>query len=576
MCIACNGGLAAYTSLLARRASEVGGGGFAYSGFPTRPSPVRTIRGDGAEILFQGGTVLTMDPGRPRAETVAVSGGKIIAVGSASDLEGLRTPQTKMVDLDGGTLLPGLIDPHMHTAFVSFEDWIDVGPFAVRNLDEVIGKLRDAAGRAAPDAWVRAWQFDPSITPGQVRIERGLLDQIAPDNPLYVFESNGHIAYVNSRALDVAGVTRDTPNPPQARYVRDSNGELTGRLEEQAAMGPFILKMPLPTADETVKAISRLFDLAASRGCTGLFDCSLGAQGLGDIAILREVMALDPPIRFGGALVSTSMQTWREAGLRPGMGDDRFRIGAVKAWSDGSNQGRSGYLRQPYLNSDARGSLNYTIEQLTAAIREAHDDGWQVCVHANGDAAIDVTLDAYQAVLKDKPRSDHRHRIEHCSILHDDQIARMKDMGLSPSFLIGHVHYWGRAFRDEILGPERAGRLDPCASALRAGLRPTLHSDWNVTEIEPLRMVENAVTRTMRDGGDVLNPAEQVPVEAALRMATADAAWQCQRDFTGSLEPGKAADLVVLDQDPTRVDPSALRSIAVRETWLDGERRYAG
>jgi len=202
------------------------------------------------------------------------------------------------------------------------------------------------------------------------------------------------------------------------------------------------------------------------------------------------------------------------------------------------------------------------------------NEGWQVCVHANGDAAIDTTIDAYEAVLKAKPRLDHRHRIEHCSILHDDQIARMKALELSPSFLIGHVHYWGRAFRDEILGPERANRLDPCASALKGGLRPTLHSDWSVTEIGPLRMVENAVTRTMRDGGDVLSPAERIPVEAALRMVTADAAWQCRYDFTGLLSEGKAADLVILDKDPTQVDPLAIRDIPVRETWLDGERRF--
>ena len=249
-------------------------------------------------------------------------------------------------------------------------------------------------------------------------------------------------------------------------------------------------------------------------------------------------------------------------------------MSSSKAWSDGSNQGRTGFQRLPYLNSDSRGALNYTPEQLTDAIRDAHDEGWQVCVHANGDAAIDTTIDAFEAVLKAKPRPDHRHRIEHCSILHDDHIARMKALELSPSFLIGHVHYWGRAFRDEILGPERANRLDPCASALKGGLRPTLHSDWSVTEIGPLRMVENAVTRTMRDGGDVLNPAERIPVEAALRMVTADAAWQCRYNFTGLLSEGKAADLVILDKDPTQVDRLAIRDIPVRETWLDGERRF--
>lgn len=573
MCIACNPGLTAFAAGIARRQSDLRGSPRSFA-FP--PARARAIRHPtGAEFIFRGGTILTMAARQPRAEAIAVANGKIIALGSMDALAGLQTPATKIIDLDGGALLPGFTDPHMHTAFVPFLEWLDVGPFTTDNLDAVVEKLRAEAGRTQPGQWVRAWQFDPSITPGKLHVDRALLDRLAPDNPLFLFESNGHIAYVNSRALTLAGISRDTPDPPQARYVRDANGELTGRLEESAAMAAFVEIMPFPTRAETIAGTTRLFERAASRGCTGLFDCSLGAQGQGDLALLGEVMGANPPVRLGGALVSTRMAEWQAAGLKPGMGDDRFRIGAIKAWSDGSNQGRSGYQRQPYLNSTSRGSLNYTLDELTTAIRAAHQDGWQVCVHANGEAAIDTTLDAYASVLGDQPVTDRRHRIEHCSILHDDQIARMQALGLTPSFLIGHVHYWGRAFRDEILGPERANRLDPCASAIAAGLRPTLHSDWNVTEVEPLRMVENAVTRVMRDGGEVLNPSECVPVEAALAMVTAEAAWQCHRDFTGTLQPGMAADLVVLDQDPLTVDPTSLRDIAVRETWLDGERRFS-
>jgi predicted amidohydrolase YtcJ len=527
-----------------------------------------------AEVLFRNGTVLTMDPARPRVQSVAISGSKIMAVGSESELEGLRTPQTKVIDLGGGTLLPGLIDPHMHSVFVAFETWLDVSPFAMKNMDEVVETLRAAAAKSGPDAWIKAWQFDAYITPGTTKIDLAMLDSVAPNNPLFLYESNGHVAHVNTKALAAAGVTRDTPDPPQGRFDRDANGKLTGRLDESPAILPFLAKMGLPTADETAAAIGRLFQKAASRGCTSLFDCGIGVQSPADLTVIQGVMEKNPPVRYGGTLVSTHMKAWRDAALKPGFGNDRFRVGAIKAWSDGSNQGRSGYQRQPYLKSDSRGAPNYTLEQLTNAVREAHDDGWQVCVHANGDAAIDTTLDAYEAVLKSKPRDDHRHRIEHCSILHDDQIARMKALGLSPSFLIGHVHYWGRAFRDDILGPDRANRLDPCASALKGGLRPTLHSDWNVTEIGPLRMVENAVTRTMRDGGEVLNPAERVSPEAALRMVTTDAAWQCHQDFTGTVAVGKAADLVILDKDPTQVDPLTIRDIPVRETWLDGERRF--
>jgi predicted amidohydrolase YtcJ len=276
-------------------------------------------------------------------------------------------------------------------------------------------------------------------------------------------------------------------------------------------------------------------------------------------------------------LVSTHMKKWREMGLRPGVHSPRFTLNGIKAWSDGSNQGGTGYQREPYLGSSNRGALNYRPEEIEQVVREAHEAGWQLGIHANGDAAIDVTLDAFERGTRGAGGHKLRHRIEHCSILHDSQIARMRKLGISPSFLIGHVHFWGRAFRDRLLGPARADRLDPCHSALKAGLRISLHSDYNVTPIDPLRCVQNAVLRDMREGGGVLNPGERISPMQGLRAVTIDAAWQCHLDhLCGSLEPGKAADLVVLEKDPTAVAPDAIQSIKIHSTWLDGQRRYAG
>lgn len=583
MCVACNPGLLAFMRAgRSRRSVLAATGAMAAAGvFGSKTGRAQTTSIDGtgwsrADTIFVNGPILTMNPAAPNAEALAVRGGRIVAVGSRDEVMALQGPGTKLVNLGGTALLPGFTDPHMHAGFTFFESWIDVGPFALTTFAEVVAKLKSAAGSAAPDTWIRANQFDPVLTKGAERIDRALLDRIAPDHPLFLYESNGHVAYANTSALGAAGITRDTPDPPLARYKRDASGELTGRLEEAPAFFPFIRKMPMQTAAESQVAIRRLFDRAASQGCTGLFDCGIGMiAGPQDLATLHDVMRSDPPIRYGGALVSTSMKDWLSMGLQPGAGDDRFDLPAIKAWSDGSNQGFSGYLRDPYLNSQNRGTLNYTQAQLTETIRQAHGLGWQVCVHSNGDAAIDTTLDAYEAALGPAPRADHRHRIEHCSILHDGQIARMQRLGLSPSFLIGHVYYWGRAFRNTILGPDRADRLDPCASALRGGLRFSLHSDWNVTEIEPLRMIENAVTRRMRDGGAVLAPSERVTVAQALSAMTLDAAWQCRRDaYSGSLQVGKYADLVQLGQDPRAVDPEAISAIKVVATWLEGQVRY--
>ena len=307
-----------------------------------------------------------------------------------------------------------------------------------------------------------------------------------------------------------------------------------------------------------------------------LHDCAIGAiGGADDINVLRSALSDDSPVRYRGMLMSTLYDTWDSLGLKPGFGDDMLRIGGMKAWSDGSNQAQTGYQRTPYVNSDACGSLNYSPDELVAVIERAHRDGWQIGVHANGDAAIDVTLDAYEKALTRVPRQDHRHRIEHCSVLHDGQIQTMVELGLSPSFLIGHIRWWGTAFRDRILGAERAKLYDRCASALSAGLRISLHSDWNVTPLEPLRYVEDAVTRIMAESGDVLNGDERIPVEAALRAVTVDAAWQCRaEDITGSIEVGKYADLLVLEEDPTTVEPTQINGIGVSQTLLAGASHH--
>ncbi len=544
-------------------------------GHPARRGPSRRAGGV-ADLVIVGGPVLTMDPTGSRAESIAVRDGRIIAVGTVDEVATHAGPDTEVLDLDGRALLPGLIDPHMHAAMVLMSDWVDVSPMTTPDTDRVLATL--AAAAPLSTGWTFAQRFDPTITAGHPSFDRRLLDRVAPAHPLFVLESNLHVGYANSAALAAAGVDRTTPDPPTARYVRDADGEPTGRIEEAAALAVFMRHAPVLDGAALTARHRDLLWHAASQGVTLLHDCGIGlARGTRDLDVLTEVVDADSPVRYRGMLVSNLYDAWIEAGLTPGFGGERFRVDGIKAWSDGSNQGGSGYQREPYLGTDDRGSLNHSAEQLTEIVARAHRDGWQIGVHANGDAAIDVTIEAYAQALSAHPRADHRHRIEHCSILHDDQIERMAQLGLSPSFLIGHLRWWGRAFRDRLLGPARADRYDPCASALAGGLRISLHSDWNVTPLEPLRYAEDAACRIMAEGGDVLNADERIPVDAALRAITIDAAWQCRSDDeTGSIEVGKFADLVLLEDDPTAVDPTAISAIAVSQTRLAGEIRHTG
>ena len=528
---------------------------------------------DEADLIFRGGPVLTSNDQAPRAEAVAVTRGIISAVGLASDVMAHKGPRTQLIDLKGHALAPGFFDVHMHTAFAIQDSWLDLGPATTKDVEGALAKLKAATASTPPGAWILGKLFDPSIMPGPP-ITMGLLDSVAPNHPVWILESNGHVAYANSKAFAAAGITDSTPDPPQGRYVRE-NGTLTGRVEEPPAYEPFSAKMPRPTPQEFADGVRRIFGRAAAAGCTCLHDCGLGSiAGAPDVDALSAIMRSDPPVRYSAFLVSSHMDTWLGMGLTPNSGNDRFRLTGIKLWSDGSNQAKTGYQREPYLNSTSVGSLNYTLEELTATMQRAHDLGWQLGVHANGDAAIDAVLQAYASVLTKTPRANHRHRIEHSSILHRDQMQKMKELAISPSFLIGHVYYWGRAFRDDILGPRRANLYDPCRSALEAGLRITLHSDYNVTPIAPLHFIETAVTRVMRDGGGVLNPDERITAQQALKAVTLDAAWQCRKDdITGSIEPGKCADFVVLEKDPTAVDPATIASIKVVETWLGGYKR---
>src|SRR6516164_3372257 len=583
MCVVCNAGLAEFLKASSSRrdflkyaGATAASSGLMASGIPPTPVRAQSATPTGtADVIFRGGPILTMNEGVPRAEALATRGAQILAVGPAADVEARRGPSTRFVDLGGRALLPGLIDPHMHFVFVLFEDWIDVSAIATPTYEGVQTKLREGARAAKAGDWVRAWQFDPSITQGAHTPTLAELDALAPDNPFFMLENNGHVAYVNSRALQTTGITRDTPDPPTARFVRGPDGALTGKLEETLAYLPFIANAD-PLGDGNARAHTpdvRSCCRGAMHGAARLRHRRVARNDRPGIAGRRHTgKPVDPLSRNVGL---NPMSDWEKMDIRPGRGDDRFRVDGIKAWSDGSNQAYTGYQRTNYLGRDSRGALNYTLEQLTEAVRRAHRAGWQVGVHANGDAGIDTTIAAYETVLRETPRTDHRHRIEHCSILHPEQIAKMRELGLSPSFLIGHVRWWGKAFRDRILGPERASLYDLCASAQKAGLRISLHSDWNVTPIEPLRCVEDAVSRIMNEGGEVLNSDERITAETALRAVTIDAAWQCKMDnITGSLEPGKYADLALLERDPTTVSPTEISKIKVSETWLSGERRY--
>jgi predicted amidohydrolase YtcJ len=549
--------------------AHIRGGGMARMG--DYQLPVLT---PGRADLIVRGAVVTMDPGHPQVEAIAVAGGRVVAVGALKDVESWRDARTEILELGDRVAYPGFIEPHMHIVPTAlFESAIDCSPFVNRRFDDVVERLRQAR-ISTREQWVIGRSFDPSLFEGGPVLTRDVLDQVSPDRPMAVMNASMHYLYVNSVALSLAGVTEDTPDPEGGVFYRE-NGRLNGVLGESGAMAQFLPHLPVLGPEELDDAIVRVLEQAAAQGITQVHDAGTGAVfGAAELELLHDLRRRGRlPVRVSTALIEDARASWDASGVSPGDGDDWVRAVSWKIISDGSNQGYSGYQRSPYRGSTGRGQPNLSEDQLAAAIGRAHNKGWQVMVHANGDAAIDLTLQAYARALESTGQHDQRHRIEHCSLAHPEQLAEMRRLGLSPSFLMNHLFFWGRALRDVVLGPERADLLDPVGSAIAAGLRPSYHSDHPVSPLGALRHVQTAATRKMRDGGEVLNPNERVDVATALRGVTSDAAWQIHADHrSGSIRVGMMADLVVLSDDPRRVDPDVIADISVVETWVDGIR----
>jgi predicted amidohydrolase YtcJ len=533
-----------------------------------------------ADTIFWGGPIVTVNGPRAEVEALAVRGGRIVALGDASAVRAQQGPDTTMVALEGRTVLPGFVEAHLHTLNGALSaQYLDVTPFTTSSHTEAMQKVKAAVDGAQPGAWVVAWGYDPTLIAGPPTITTQDLDPFSPHNPVLIVNLSTHIAYVNSQTFAAVGVTRDSPDPPGGgRFVRDANGDLTGQINEPPALRPFVAKIPPPPPEQIVELTQRFLRGIAATGCTTITDAGVGSTaGTPELPLLQRIFHLpDCPVRFRGFPSGPFLEQFQAMpGFGPMMGDDLFRLVKIKFVGDGSTQGFTAALKQPYLHETGTGQLDESFEALRDQMQRAIALGWSLAVHCNGDAALDQALDIFEALQGTSPQPDRRHRIEHFTVNDERQVERADGLGLTPSFTIGHVHYWGKVFRDEILGAARAERIDPAASWLRRGRPFSLNSDSITTPIGPLGYIQTAVTRRMRDGGEVLGPEQCIPVDEAIKAVTLYPAWQVHMDdVAGSLEVGKYADLVILDQNPRAVDPDAIASIKVLETWMDGSRRY--
>ncbi len=533
-------------------------------------------------VLYVGGPVVTMNGSDSVVEALGIDRDRIVKIGKRDELERWAAEvNARVVDLRGRALLPGFIDGHGHFPgaglFALQADLSSPPVGTVENIEELLARLQDKAKESPTDDWLVGLGYDDTLLRDKRHPDRTDLDSVCCDRPVLIWHVSFHIAVANSRALELAGVDEATPDPDGGRIQHDAEtGAPNGVLEENAIelVRRIIPEFSLADGYAVAQEASRRY---VSQGVTTAQNGFAEKNHMRSLNVMSRLGLL--PLRlvmWPGQPVASAM-TKGEFEFSPH--DEKWvRPGAAKLLADGSIQGYTANLTLPYHvppgdDPSFRGYPRIAREPLIAAVKKFHSDGWQIAVHGNGDATIDDILDAFEIAQKEHPRDDTRHVIVHAQTARDDQLDRMKALGVIPSFFVIHTYYWGDRHRDIFLGPERAARINPLASAIERGLHFTIHTDTPVVPMEPLRLVWSAVNRRTA-GGNVLGESERIEPMRALRAVTIEAAYQhFEEDLKGSLEVGKLADLVILSESPLD-NPEHIDEIRVTETIIGGQSVY--
>lgn len=533
--------------------------------------------------LYFNGTILTMDAQNSSPEAVLTDGNRIQAVGAEAELRARMPSDAHEHDLKGRTLMPAFIDPHGHfpdPGFVRlFRVDLSSPPLGdCRDMSQALDRLHEKASATPEGEWVMGVSFDnTSILEGRMPT-RAELDGVSQRHPIWVIHSSGHNGVANSLALERRGITRETPDPEGGRYGRDpETGALTGLMEGLSAMGEMGDTDFLIDRDRFWRGFDACRSEYLAHGVTYAQNAWASQPMLDHFASLPadQDPGIDIELLPVGNLEPELSSRWIGTSWP---GNPHFSLGPRKLFTDGAFQLQTAYLSAPYFkpaSPDNPCGMTYTSqEQLVADVEKLHSQGLQIHCHCNGDAGAEMFIDAVEKALVAHPRQDHRHTIIHGQVLRDDQLERMARLGLTVSFFPAHVFFWGDRHYDTFLGPERAERISPAASAERYGVRYTIHNDASVTPTRPIHLAHCAVNRKSASGR-VLGEDQKISVISALRAQTIEAAWQVfKEDQRGSIEPGKIADFVVLSRNPLH-DPDRLSDTVVLETIRYGERVFS-
>lgn len=534
-----------------------------------------------ARQVFLNANILTLDANNTVASAVAVEGDRIVAVGDRDDviqyLDG-----AEVHDLQGKTLLPGFIDAHGHFPGMGLSEvWVDLNSPPIghnHSIAEMLASLKAWGEKKGGNGWLAGFGYDDSLMAEHRHPTRDELDSISTSRPIVVTHVSGHTVVANSKALELAGIDENTPNPEGGVIGKDPvTGRLTGLLEEEARVKLMQLAMDFSLPD-VYRMFSAAVRLYAANGIT------TAQSGGVDLPLLKGLR-----LASQSNIIPFRLEVWPlwqlmgedilsgKLDLAP-FNTDKMRTKVIKIVADGSIQAFTGYLSRHYYipfkgRADYRGYPAFSRERLTDIITRAHQAGYQLAIHGNGDGAIDDIIYAFDQAQKAHPVADPRLILVHAQMARDDQLDDFKRLGITPSFFTAHTFYWGDRHKNTFIGPERAAHISPTHSALERNLRFSVHLDSPVVPMDTMQMLWSTVNR-ISTSGDVIGADQRVSVMQALRAMTIDAAWQIfQEKDRGSIEPGKLADLVVLSGNPLD-DPKGIRNLKVTRTLVGGVPIY--
>ena len=534
----------------------------------SRPPETRTAS---ETVLVANANILTMDGKGTRASAMAYRDGRILAVGDEATVRQAVKGDYQYVDLNGQTVVPGFIESHEHMMMQGgLLPWADLTPATTRNREEALEKLR----RQKPDedGWILGFGVEPLLYEGEAGQPtwRESLDQVSKNIPVFVIHNSGHAAYANSKAFELAGISRDTPNPKGGEFLKDANGELEGYINGQPAWTQ-IHGFPTVSRETT-------WHSAEVRARVGITTASeLAIMSSRYLEHLREVTAEpDFPVRIVGGMFISMPGLVNVAPRVKDYETPLFKVRFIKTWADGSIQGGTGAMTKGYYRFDraAKSGLRYSQQDFDSQIRKILELGLWPAIHANGDAAMDMALNAIEYARKETGDVRARPQLIHCQYVRPDQFDRIKRLGASMTFFVTHVYNYGDLHRDVFLGPERGSRISAIKWAFEKGIPAAMHDDAPVALPNPLFNMWVAVNRKTRSG-KVLGPDLRITPRQALAAYTREAAYEFGMEKTiGSLEPGKLADFVVLAEDPLGVAPDHIKDIRIVATVMNGKVTY--